>query len=110
MHLQPNLLERDSDGWLPSYVSGMMVYIVDQSKIARVIRSLLVESLNETYWGEVEVEYPNGEVGVVNNSQILRVIGNCSYCGVSILEPNTHGPDKKGFYFKHSKECIFYKG
>ena len=65
--------EVNSDGNGPMWKPGDRVWVAPLKMEATVIQQRLSYDGDESFWGNVELQYDDGVKGVSNNWQIMRV-------------------------------------
>ena len=63
----------DSDGKGPQYQPGERVYVSPMKMQATVIEQFLSYDYPESFWGNVQVKYDDGVVGVSNSWQLMKI-------------------------------------
>lgn len=63
----------DSNGNPPKFHKGDRVFVLPVKMEATVIRQILHYDMNETFWGNLELEYADGVKGTSNCWQVKRV-------------------------------------
>lgn len=64
---------KDSKGNGPMWQSGDRVWVASLKMEATVIQQRLSYDGDESFWGNVELEYDDGVKGVSNSWQIMRI-------------------------------------
>ena len=65
---------RDSNGKDASYKPGERVYVHPLKQQATVIRQILHYDMNESFWGNLELQYDDGSKGISNSWQCSKVV------------------------------------
>ena len=63
----------DSNGKLAPFIKGDRVYVMPVKREATVIRQVLHYNMNETFWGNLELEYDDGTKGISHSWQVKRI-------------------------------------
>lgn len=67
------MMKTDSEGNGPKFVAGDRVYVGPAKMEATVIRQILHYDMNETFWGNVELQYDDGVKGTSNSWQVKKI-------------------------------------
>ena len=65
---------RDSTGKDATYKPGDRVYVAPLKLQATVIRQILHHDMNESFWGNLELQYDDGTKGISNSWQCSKVV------------------------------------
>jgi hypothetical protein len=63
----------DSEGRPAKFRKGDRVFVMPVKQEATVIRQILHYDMNETFWGNLELEYDDGTKGVSHGWQVKRI-------------------------------------
>ena len=63
----------DSEGNPPKFRQGDRVFVMSVKMQATVIRQILHYDMNETFWGNLELEYDDSTKGVSHGWQVRRI-------------------------------------
>ena len=63
----------DSNGKPPEFRKGDRVYVLPLKMEATVVRQILHYDMNESFWGNLELEYDDGVKGTSNCWQVKRI-------------------------------------
>ena len=66
-------MKTDSQGNGPEFVAGDRVYVGPLKMEATVIRQILHYDMNETFWGNLELQYDDGVKGTSNSWQVKKI-------------------------------------
>ena len=64
----------DPNGKDAKYKPGERVYVHPLKQQATVIRQILHYDMNESFWGNLELQYDDGSKGISNSWQCSKVV------------------------------------
>ena len=66
-------IKTDSNGKPPEFYSGDRVFVLPTQMEATVIRQVLHYDMNESFWGNLELMYDDGQKGTSHCWQVKRI-------------------------------------
>lgn len=66
-------IKTDSNGKPPKFYPGDRVRVLPNGLSATVIRQVLHYDMNESFWGNLELMYDDGQKGTCHSWQVKRI-------------------------------------